>query len=63
MGDTHALSFWRSKSGNEVDFVVYGEDTFCAMEVKNSSNIHSKMLKGLLAFKEDYPEAQPLLLY
>jgi len=62
-GETCNLYFWRSKSGNEVDFVVYGENTFCAIEVKNSADIHSKMLKGLLASKDDYPEAQALLLY
>jgi predicted AAA+ superfamily ATPase len=62
-GDACKLYFWRTKSGNEVDFVVYGEDTFCAIEVKNTAKIHSKMLNGLCAFKEDYPEAQTCLLY
>ncbi len=57
------LFFWRTKSGNEVDFVIYGQDTFCAIEVKNTANIHTKMLRGLLTFREDYPEAQPCLLY
>lgn len=62
-GDVYKLYFWRTKSGNEVDFVVYGHDTFCAIEVKNTAKIHSKMLNGLLAFREDYPEAQTCLLY
>lgn len=57
------LFFWRTKSSNEVDFVIYGQDTFCAIEVKNTANIHTKMLRGLLTFREDYPEAQPCLLY
>jgi len=57
------LYFWRTKSGNEVDFVVYGKDSFCAIEVKNTAKIQSKMLKGLVAFKEDYPEAQVCFLY
>ena len=43
--------------------MVYGKDTFCAIEVKNTTRIQSKMLKGLIAFKEDYPEAQACLLY
>ena len=43
--------------------VVYGKDIFCAIEVKNKTRIQSKMLKGLVAFKEDYPEAQACLLY
>jgi predicted AAA+ superfamily ATPase len=62
-GDRCQIYFWRTKSGNEVDFVVYGEDTFCAIEVKNAAKVHAKMLKGLLSFKEDYPEAETCLLY
>ncbi|MDA8164798.1 MAG: ATP-binding protein [Desulfobacteraceae bacterium] len=57
------LYYWRTKSGVEVDFVLYGEDTFCGIEVKNSSRVHPKMLKSLQAFREDYPEARTILLY
>ncbi len=57
------LFFWRTRSGLEVDFVLYGEDTFWAIEVKNSETIHPKMLNSLLAFKKDYPQAGCLLLY
>ena len=62
-GDENKLYFWRTKSGNEVDFIVYGKDTFCAIEVKNTARFSKKMLKGLRAFKEDYPESQAYLLY
>ncbi|SPD72874.1 conserved hypothetical protein [uncultured Desulfobacterium sp.] len=62
-GDVCNLFYWRTKSGNEVDFVVYGQDTFYAIEVKNSLQIHPKMLNGLTAFRQDYPEAQLCLLY
>ncbi len=57
------LYYWRTKSGVEVDFILYGQDTFWAIEVKNSAKINNKMLKGLTAFQEDYPEARALLLY
>ncbi len=57
------LYYWRTKSGVEVDFILYGQDTFWAIEVKNSAKINNKMLKGLITFQEDYPEAQTLLLY
>lgn len=57
------LSYWRTKSGSEVDFVVYGEAVFVAIEVKRSRNVHHTDLRALKAFKEDYPEAQVLLLY
>jgi predicted AAA+ superfamily ATPase len=62
-GGEDKLHFWRTKSGVEVDFVVYGPETFCAIEVKNSNKIHSKDLSGLRAFRQDYPESLPLLLY
>lgn len=57
------LYFWRTKSGNEVDFVLYGPNTFFAIEVKNTAKLQTKMLKSLLSFKQDYPEAQVCLLY
>ncbi len=57
------LYYWRTKSGVEVDFILYGQDTLLALEVKNSAGIKSKMLKGLSTFQKDYPGAQALLLY
>lgn len=57
------LSYWRTKSGSEVDFVVYGADVFVAIEVKRSRNVHHTDLRALKAFKADYPEAQVCLLY
>ncbi|MBI1998968.1 MAG: DUF4143 domain-containing protein, partial [Parcubacteria group bacterium] len=57
------LYYWRTKSGVEVDFIVYGPNAFFAMEVKSSKTVHSQDLKGLLSFKEDYPQASLVLLY
>ncbi|MFH1044977.1 MAG: AAA family ATPase [Pseudomonadota bacterium] len=57
------LYYWRTKSGSEVDFVVYGPDVFSAIEVKRSASVHSKDLGALRAFREDYPEASACLLY
>ncbi len=57
------LHYWRTKSGVEVDFVLYGQETFTAIEVKNSTRVTGKMLKGLTTFKKDYPEAETVLLY
>jgi len=62
-GERADIFFWRTKSGNEVDFVLYGDNVFYAIEVKNSRNVHSKMLRGLVEFKKDYPEAECLLCY
>ena len=58
-----SLHFWRTKSGQEVDFVIYGPGTFVAIEVKNSASVHRKDLRPLIAFREDYPEAEVCLLY
>ena len=57
------LYFWRTRAGNEVDFVIYGGDEFCALEVKNSSTIHPADLNGLKAFREEYPQCRTILLY
>lgn len=61
--EEYQLSFWRTRTKLEVDFVVYGPKEFCAIEVKNSTSIMPKDLHGLIAFCDDYPEATPLLLY
>jgi predicted AAA+ superfamily ATPase len=57
------LTFWRTRGGSEVDFVVYGKDCFVAIEVKNGDVISRLDFNGLKAFKEDYPEAQLFFLY
>jgi predicted AAA+ superfamily ATPase len=57
------LSYWRTRSGVEVDFVVYGERGFCALEVKNSARLQTGDVNALLAFKQDYPECELLLLH
>lgn len=62
-GEDYVLSFWRTRSGNEVDFVLYGRNGFWAVEVKHSANIRPADLRGLKAFREDYPEAELRLLY
>lgn len=59
----HDLYFWRTKSGLEVDFIIYGEAHFWAIEVKNSHVVSPEDVRGLHHFVEDYPEAKPLLLY
>ncbi|MFO7987304.1 MAG: AAA family ATPase [Desulfatiglandaceae bacterium] len=55
--------FWRSRGGAEVDFVLYGQRHFHALEVKNAKQIHPKTLRSLKTFLGDYPEATGALLY
>lgn len=62
-GHRETLHFWRTRTGIEVDFVVYGESTFLALEVKNSGRIQTSDLRGLSAFRSDYPEATCILLH
>lgn len=62
-GSPSKLYFWRTQYGVEVDFIVYGQHNFYAIELKHSNSIYQKDVKPLLAFCEDYPEATPILLY
>ncbi len=62
-GHDDTLFFWRTRSGSEVDFVLYGESGLFAIEVKNRGTLHPRDFRGLNAFVEDYPEATPVLLY
>jgi len=57
------LSYWRTPTGQEVDFVLYGERGLIAIEVKRSSRPHMQDLRGLKAFLRDYPAARPFVLY
>jgi predicted AAA+ superfamily ATPase len=57
------LFFWRTSSGHEVDFVVYGADGFHAIEVKNGERVRREDLRSLRSFGDDYPECTRVLLY
>lgn len=57
------LFYWRTRAGLEVDFVVYGQDGFWAIEVKNTAAVRSRDLRALKSFREDYPECQPVFVY
>ena len=57
------LGYWRTRSGVEVDFVVYGEPGFWAIEVKNAQRVSTADTRSLQSFLEDYPMATAILLY
>ncbi len=59
----YKIFFWRTSSGAEVDFVLYGKKGLHAFELKRGDHITKRSLRGLTKFKEDYPEAQLHLLY
>ena len=56
------LSYWRTASGSEVDFIVYGKEVFWAVEVKNAATIHPQDLRSLKAFGDDYPQAERFIV-
>lgn len=49
-----SLQYWRTSSGDEVDFILNGAST--AIEVKATSRISKHHLKSLRSFKRDHPE-------
>ncbi len=55
--EPHSLSFWRTQTQMEVDFVIYGPKGFWAIEVKRSPNLGPDDVRALKAFQEEYPEA------
>ncbi|HLD84770.1 MAG TPA: ATP-binding protein [Coxiellaceae bacterium] len=57
------IYYWRTASGVEVDFVLYGQQALFAIEIKHTKNIQGKMLIGLKHFKIDYPMAKCFVLY
>jgi predicted AAA+ superfamily ATPase len=67
LGDTLGLgyewSFWRTRSGEEVDLVAYGERGLLAFEVKRTDRLRPGDLRGLRAFVAEYPMARAFLLY
>lgn len=58
----YSMHFWRTATGTEVDFVLYGERGLHAIEVKHSAKVRPADLVGLQAFRSDYPEAKAWLL-
>ena len=67
VNDLHRLGYkifyWRTSSGLEVDFVLYGEAGLIAIEVKRAAKIRSKEFRGLKAFARDYPIASLYMFY
>lgn len=50
------ITYWRTKTGLEVDFILGNATT--AIEVKVSDQVRKEDLKGLIAFCEEHPEAK-----
>lgn len=62
-GELNKVYYWRTRSGTEIDFIIYGPEVFWAIEVKNTAQIRDEDLNPLRTFKEEYPESQTYFLY
>ncbi|MBN1621876.1 MAG: ATP-binding protein [Endomicrobiales bacterium] len=62
-GDKNKLYYWRTRSGTEVDFILYGPEVFWAIEVKNTGRVRDEDLYALKSFKEEYPECKTFFIY
>lgn len=54
------LSYWRTYSGLEVDAVI--GDARVAIEIKSVEEVLPRHLKGLKAFKDDYPDSRTIIV-
>ncbi len=59
----YQISFWRTRSSLEVDFVLYGPRGLLAIEIKRSTQIQPKDTRALREFKRDYPPAKCFVFY
>ncbi len=59
----YELFYWRTATGIEVDFVLYGERGLFAFEAKRAARLRTADYAGLRAFAADYPAARCFLAY
>ena len=59
----YGIFYWRTRLHVEVDFILYGEKGFKAIEVKCQERLSKTDFKGLFEFKKDYPQSELFLLY
>lgn len=52
------LYFWRTQTGNEVDFVVQVDDELVLIEAKHTKSPNERDTKGFRAFTEHVPKAK-----
>jgi predicted AAA+ superfamily ATPase len=59
----YKIYFWRTQTGLEIDFVLYGERGLLAFEIKHKRVVTKKDFKALKEFKTDYSVAKLYLIY
>jgi len=61
--ESYQFTYWRTRTGLEVDFVIYGPEGFWAIEVKRGGEPSPQDMRGLQAFRVEFPEASCFLIY
>jgi uncharacterized protein len=59
-GLEYTISYWRTTSQIEVDFIL--GDHQVALEVKGTDNVHSRHLNGLKSFSEEYAVEKSIIV-
>lgn len=59
-GLEYTVSYWRTASGFEVDFILGDQDV--AVEVKGVTEVHPRHLRGLKAFQEEYNTQKTIIV-
>lgn len=59
----YTLFYYRTATGQEVDFVAYGNRGLLAFEIKRTGKVKKEMLRSMKAFKQEYPEAECFFVY
>ncbi len=57
------LSYWRTASGEEIDFVSYGSAGLFVFEIQRTPLVKNSDLDSLKLFIKDYPMAKAFFLY
>ncbi len=63
LGYDYQIYYWRTKTGLEIDFVLYGPNGLLAIEIKRSAHVQYKETRALREFKKDYPPARCYVFY
>jgi len=58
-----SIYFWRTTTGLEIDFILYGAQGLFAFELKSRRYIDRKDFAALNVFQQDYPIAHCYLIY
>jgi predicted AAA+ superfamily ATPase len=56
----YPVSYWRTASGFEVDFILGDRDV--ALEVKGTAEVQAQHLRGLRAFREEYKPKKAIIV-